>query len=120
MILYYLQIDKSPPMHMSICKGPIVCKKTNSLSNFNLLDITKSIICVLCAQNSSTNNLLICLNPNCQAVTHIMCLAQRFLASSDHIIPVDGECPACGIRVLWNDLIRKKDGCYTNLNNTNT
>lgn len=116
------QDDKFPPMHMSICQGPILCKDkaTASSSNPIHLDISRRQICVLCAQNCSVDNYLCCLGSACQAVTHIRCLAQRFLGLSDHVIPIDGECPACGMRVLWGDLIRKKNGCYNNLAVANT
>lgn len=116
------QDDKFPPMHMSICQGPILCKDkaTASSSNPIHLDISRRQICVLCAQNCSVDNYLCCLDSACQAVTHIRCLAQRFLGLSDHVIPIDGECPACGMRVLWGDLIRKKNGCYNNLAVANT
>ncbi|KAL4131110.1 hypothetical protein QTP88_008458 [Uroleucon formosanum] len=107
--------DKFPPMHMSICQGPVVCKKTVSPNDISSLDSSKSQLCVLCARNCCAASLLNCLDPDCQAVTHIQCLAKRFLGSSDHIIPIDGECPACGTRVLWGDLIRRKNGCYKNL-----
>lgn len=104
-------------MHMSICQGPVLCKsKTASPINISLLNYTKNqIICILCTQNCSPDRFLCCLNPTCQAVTHTLCLAQRFLGSSDHVIPIDGECPACGTRVLWGDLIRRKNGCFSNL-----
>lgn len=110
-----LQNDKFPPLHMSICQGPVICKKTKSTNDISLLDSTKSPICVLCATNCLPRSFLYCLDPDCQAVTHIRCLAKRFIGSSDHIIPVDGECPACGTRVLWGDLIRRKNGCYKDL-----
>jgi len=100
---------------MSICQGPVVCKKPVSPNDISSLDSSKSQICVLCARNCCAESLLNCLDPDCQAVTHIQCLAKRFLGSSDHIIPIDGECPACGTRVLWGDLIRRKNGCYKNL-----
>lgn len=119
MLLYYLQADKKPPMHMSISSGSIVCKKTAPLNGCNSLELP-SVLCVLCARVSSMNSLLICINPNCRTVTHILCLAKRFLTPSNHTIPVDGECPACGIHVLWADLIRKKYGCYSYLNVENT
>lgn len=103
-------------MHMSICEGPIVCKsKTVSPNDSSLMDYTKKQICVLCTRNCSSNDRLYCLDPYCLAVTHIKCLSQRFLGSSDHVIPIDGKCPACGTHVLWGDLIRKKNGCYRNL-----
>lgn len=102
-------------MHMPICYGPIVCKKTMPPNNINLDGCIKSHICVLCARSCSPDTYLCCLEPDCQAITHILCLAQRFLGSSDHIIPIDGECPACGTRVLWADLIRRKNGCYKDL-----
>lgn len=100
---------------MPICQGPVSCKKIQSPNNISLLDSNRSQICVLCARTCDPLNILFCLNPDCQAITHILCLSQRFLGTSNHIIPVDGECPACGIRVLWGDLIRKKNGCYKNL-----
>jgi structure-specific endonuclease subunit SLX1 len=85
-------------------------------NNVSLLDGSfKSHICVLCARNCSPDTYLYCLEPDCQAITHVLCLAKRFLGSSDHILPIDGECPACGIRVLWADLIRRKNGCYKGL-----
>jgi len=103
-------------MHMSICQGPVSCTKIASSNDVSLLDSNnKTSICVLCARNCPPRDLLHCLDPNCQAVTHIQCLARRFLGSSDHIIPIDGECPACGVRVLWGDLIRRKNGCFKNL-----
>lgn len=100
---------------MSICQGQISCKKTVPPNNISLLENNRSQICVLCARNCDPSSILYCLSSDCQAITHIICLAQRFLGSSSHIIPIDGECPACGIRVLWGDLIRKKNGCYKNL-----
>lgn len=106
-------------MHMSICQGPVLCKKT-SQNDISLFDSSKSQICVLCARTCSPHSLLYCLDPDCQAITHVICLAKRFLGSSDHILPIDGECPACGTRVLWGDLIRRKNGCYKNLNTAST
>lgn len=100
---------------MSICQGPVSCKKPVPSNDTSLIDGTKNQICVLCARNCSPRDLLYCLDPNCQAVTHIRCLAGRFLGVSDHIIPIEGECPACGTRVLWGDLIRRKNGCFKNL-----
>lgn len=98
-----------------MCEGPVSCKKNVSTNVASLLDTSKKQICVLCTRNILPNELLYCLVPNCKAVTHIQCLAQRFLGSSDHIIPIDGQCPACGVHVLWGDLIRRKNGCFTNL-----
>lgn len=100
---------------MPICQGQVSCKKIILPNNINLLDTNRNQICVLCARTCDPPSILFCLNPDCQAITHIICLAQRFLGSSNHIIPIDGECPACGIRVLWGDLIRKKNGCYKHL-----
>lgn len=102
-------------MHMPICHGPVSCKKTLSSNDTSYSNNTRSQICVLCAQKCNPTDILHCLDPNCQAATHILCLAKRFLGSSDHIIPIDGDCPACGTPVLWGDLIRKKKGCYKNL-----
>ncbi|XP_050421093.1 structure-specific endonuclease subunit slx1 [Adelges cooleyi] len=109
-------ISKLPPMHMSMCYGPVVCKKVTTQNDITELDDNEDLTCVLCAKNCSIENLLCCINPNCQMITHTVCLAKRFLCDSEHVIPIDGECPTCNSHLLWGDLIRKKKGCYRNLN----
>ena len=49
--------------------------------------------------------------------SHMLCLARKFLGekSSDFIIPIEGACPKCKQMMLWGDLIRKKRGCYANI-----
>ena len=70
--------------------------------------------CNVCQLEVSEAERLVCLYPRCEAVSHIICLADTF-TQTDEIIPVQGLCPTCGGEQLWGNLIRKTRGCYENL-----
>ena len=64
----------------------------------------------------ATSDVLRCLRPRCHMTSHTLCLARSFLGdTSDQLLPIDGQCPACETHLLWGDLIRFKLGCYRNL-----
>ena len=51
---------------------------------------------------------------------HLICLAAHFRRTgseknSQFFIPVDGQCPVCDRYMFWGDIIRKKKGCYEDL-----
>jgi hypothetical protein len=62
----------------------------------------------------------------CSSVYHLICLANHFrqtgnsnirqTGNSDFFLPVDGHCPLCDRYTFWGDIIRKKKGCYDDLN----
>ena len=51
----------------------------------------------------------------------MVCLSTNFCNKSDEsrtfFLPIDGHCPVCNVFMLWGDIIRKKKGCYQDVNN---
>ena len=46
----------------------------------------------------------------------MLCLSRRFTTDKNQVVPIDGPCPKCSQVLLWGDVIRHKNGCYQNLN----
>ncbi|KAH9631397.1 hypothetical protein HF086_012185 [Spodoptera exigua] len=104
--------ERIPPEHMSICEGLV---KSRNLKTKDSNSIQPDEECLLCSANITNGQTKItCLNPNCELLCHITCLADLFLLPGEYV-PVEGNCPFCDIKVKWGDLIRKMKGCaYTN------
>jgi Zn finger protein HypA/HybF involved in hydrogenase expression len=69
-------------------------------------------ICFICKQSvlktsesvlNKSSALLKCLK--CLGSFHTICLAENFLAETNQILPVDGDCPKCGTYLIWGELI---------------
>ncbi|XP_012243145.1 structure-specific endonuclease subunit slx1 [Bombus impatiens] len=105
----------SAPMHMPICHGKVISKKIKKTNDtIETLD-ESSIICSICnAPLDATKQAVSCIKPSCSLISHLICLAQLF-RKGNMILPIEGTCPICNTNVLWGDLIRKKIGCYGNL-----
>lgn len=120
---------------MPIVYGPVKSKKLKSpkKKHFRDEDSEESEVlftCQLCGNLLTKKNSLMCLNNNCQVRWHVLCLGKRFLdsevsfigtqredATNENLLPVEGICPSCESTILWGDLIRKKNGCYSELSN---
>ena len=104
-----------PPLHMPLVYGPVKSKKVKGAEAGlgRLLGETKR--CNVCDLTVSEPELVTCLYPRCEAASHVLCLAETFTARSDSLLPVQGQCPTCGGDELWADIIRKRRGCYENL-----
>jgi len=84
------------------------------------LPVEKSpIFCFLCGSNMMEKDSVTCVKPKCLLIVHLICLAKEF-CKDGMILPIDGICPACKSNVLWGELIRKKKGCYQDLEEINT
>lgn len=112
-----LQIGKTPPVHMDISYGRvrIMAKskkaETAFLENLALVQLTqKTLCCRICQLHIASNASISCLNPQCEALFHMVCLASRFLEPGQYV-PVSGQCPQCRREIIWGQLIRKRNGC---------
>lgn len=100
---------------MPIVYGRIAVQKLKNDVNGENEDIKSAVECFECHSSIAENDLMKCVNPDCQTSGHVICFSRYFLSDDSHILPVEGKCPSCGIELLWGDLVRKKKGCYKNL-----
>lgn len=107
--------DRKPPSHINIVTGML--KKAKKVkSNKESADEDKDLICAVCFENVGVEDRLRCLSEKCAAVSHIICLANRFLAYEKegeiddqlHVIPSFGKCPVCDVKAMWGDLVLQK------------
>uniref|UniRef100_A0A1E1W695 Structure-specific endonuclease subunit SLX1 homolog n=1 Tax=Pectinophora gossypiella TaxID=13191 RepID=A0A1E1W695_PECGO len=100
--------ERKPPSHMTICQGPV---KSRNLKKSNNKSEPINIECLLCSKSiTCSKSKLFCLNPNCELIAHLHCLANIFLTPGEYV-PIEGSCPFCDIPLQWGDLIRKMKGC---------
>lgn len=88
-------------------------KKAESALQQNLAHIQntqQTLCCRICQLHIASNASVCCLNPKCEALFHMVCLAAYFLEPGEYI-PVAGECPQCRRNLIWGQLIRKRNGC---------
>ena len=45
----------------------------------------------------------------------LLVLLHLISSGSEELVPVQGQCPTCGKEELWGDLIKKKRGCYSHV-----
>lgn len=120
--------DKQPPIHMPILYGQVRSVKLKKASKKQNPDDKEEattsqsersstpLLCGLCFENVPTEDQVSCLSPKCGSVYHIICLANEFRSNStesrSYFLPLDGNCSVCNVYMLWGDVIRKKKGCY--------
>lgn len=136
--------DLSAPLHMPVVFGPVISKTIQdkgispkkrlkpladeeSALEEELNSIPRLIrnnrVCAVCHRKLEPNDKrLMCFLPNCQMVSHIICLANRFIGNAQtmDLIPIQGACPGCKQTLLWGDLVRHFRGCYQNLSQSAT
>jgi len=114
-------LDLQPPLHMPIVHGPVKSKNLTSKKKLNpqneeeFMDARNNLLCNVCFSEVNNSQKVTCLYPKCEAVSHILCLGQEFTKGSDELLPVRGNCPTCGGEEIWGNIIRKKRGCYEEL-----
>ena len=116
-------VDVQPPLHMPIVSGPVKSKKVSRVRRgpeliADHVDDDDNHECNVCSGRVRGEDRLVCLYPRCGAVTHILCLASEFTrgrGQGEPVVPVSGACPTCGGEELWGNLVRKRRGCYEEL-----
>ncbi|KAL0114917.1 hypothetical protein PUN28_010452 [Cardiocondyla obscurior] len=119
----------SPPLHMPICYGKVTSSKVKQMQRTKENNVPSQelyfpvekplMLCVLCNLILIEKDSVICVKPKCLLTAHLICLAKEF-GVDEMILPIGGTCPSCKSNVLWGDLIRKKNGCYQNLEEINS
>jgi len=117
--------ELQPPLHMPIVHGPVKSKKVGkkkSKRGLNTADEVEEtpteesdLLCNICFSEVTVSQKVVCLYPKCEAVSHILCLGMVFTKNTNDILPIKGECPTCGGEEIWGNVIRKKRGCYEEL-----
>ena len=67
--------------------------------------------CVVCAKviEAPTAMAFICPQVGCRVVSHMKCLADKFIREEgqDGLVPTTGSCPACKATLRWIDLVKE-------------
>ena len=80
--------------------------------SISLLTKGERINCAVCAETMqlSVITTLVCPNENCRSISHLHCLATRFLneeTDGDLVVPANGTCPGCNLKLRWIDLVQE-------------
>lgn len=106
-------IDRLPPHHMDTFEGIIIQKSKSRKKKVDeeVPEEFVSCFCILCLNyiDTEVSKKLLCINSDCRFVSHIECLGKLWV-DIGHYVPIEGSCPTCGKRFLWNDVISHSFG----------
>ncbi|KAI9827012.1 MAG: Slx4p interacting protein [Phylliscum demangeonii] len=79
-----------------------------------LLKTASKHACAVCRQSVAPDagRLANCVSSECEAVAHLKCLGEHFLAMDsdagpETLLPTKGKCPACAIPTQWVEVVRE-------------
>lgn len=86
--------------------------KNHVEKSLRVLDDREAQFCAICAVRlgSPAGTALVCPKENCQTVSHMTCLAKRFLDEEGvpgSTVPISGSCPQCKSTLQWIDLVKE-------------
>ncbi|KAH0555433.1 structure-specific endonuclease subunit slx1 [Cotesia glomerata] len=115
------------PRHMEVHYGAVEARKIgwvskqlqkNKFQKENNINCTSDFNnkCFVCKDEIvDERDRVECVYKCCNCITHIFCLAKLFRKNDKKILPINGICPSCQKIVLWGDIVRKKIGCFVNI-----
>jgi len=85
--------------------------KCNLLKSITLLEGEQSIGCAICHETMKPDRdlILVCSDELCHMTAHLSCLSNHFVSVEnklDAVLPIDGICPKCKVKLCWVDLLR--------------
>ncbi|CAI2312523.1 unnamed protein product [Caenorhabditis sp. 36 PRJEB53466] len=100
-----------PPKQTKIRYGKV--KKEMSLVPSKREDYVEMGECRICGNDiDKVWSLVRCISPSCPSHFHSKCLAENGLKTNDeyseHVFPLEANCPTCGHFYLWGDVIREQ------------
>ena len=67
--------------------------------------------CVVCSKelHGPASAALVCPGQNCNAISHMACLAKHFIAGTraESVIPLSGSCPSCQAKFQWISFVKE-------------
>ena len=65
--------------------------------------------CAVCSEKLPSNGAmtLICPTTTCHMAGHLSCFASSFSGIAENLVPTTGNCPGCGAKLNWIDLVKE-------------
>jgi len=100
---------KQEPLHLDVGYKSFKPHVEKSLS---LLTKDQRLSCAVCTTELGlgTQTIVVCPKGDCRTVSHMTCLAKRFLdeeRSDALVLPTSGACPGCRSEIQWTDLVKE-------------
>jgi structure-specific endonuclease subunit SLX1 len=76
----------------------------------NIVDFEQEGSCAVCHSDLEHDPGIyaICPTPDCEAVSHMVCLSKHFLeGEEDSLLPIKGTCPNCKTELRWVDIAKE-------------
>ena len=105
----FKEFAKRPPEHMKVVRGDVKAVKVKKKKNQGQSEDNDELICSVCFKNVDKIERVRCLSDKCGAISHVICLAQKFLNNEEgHLVPVEGFCPVCEVKSLWGEMVKRR------------
>ncbi|KAH7079515.1 structure-specific endonuclease subunit SLX1 [Paraphoma chrysanthemicola] len=99
------EVIRAIPVAYEECKPYVEKSRT-------VLEVGCRKACGACKKEADTlkSLVLVCPVDSCQTISHLSCLANKFLQegkNKDALVPIEGSCPGCHSPVRWADMMKE-------------